>query len=148
VEYGRFHELDPEVQLPDGSDAMLAAIGADLTGHFVLSGPGWVALHSAGNQHYANVELEISAAHAADPAGDWDEQAEVEVEFPNRRLQFWTVTAGPDSSMYELPEAKQYRMRIFSRGRAELVAALPLVDDELPDGIEEWLIQVFPAEAP
>lgn len=110
----------------------------------IKAGPGGVVLRSAGDDFYPNVRVEVwDAQPPPDGDGAWEVNEEAEFECPTGRLRLRSVeglAAGPDLS----PGAGgRYLLRAYVRGREPARARLG--HDLYYHGVEEWLLQVWPA---
>jgi hypothetical protein len=110
----------------------------------LLAGPGGAVFASATTDHYAHVRVELWPHRPAPPrpatrAGS----AELTTDAPGLRLA--SVTAAIGEQLLELPAAGRYAVRA---GVTELGPRPDDLDEDptadLPGGVEDWLIQLWP----
>lgn len=112
------------------------------TMRLLAAGPEAVILRSAGNEFYPDVRLEVWAAEPPAPEGEWDEVEEAQFSAPSKVVTLW----GPADSLkgeLEVP-AENLCVRAASRGREAAKEASYDADDEFY-GVEEWVVQLWPA---
>ncbi|MQA96466.1 MAG: hypothetical protein GEV11_18115 [Streptosporangiales bacterium] len=110
----------------------------------IKAGPGGVVLRSAGDDFYPEVQVEVwDGPPPPDGEDVWEVREETDFECPTGRLRLRSVeglAAGPDLSP---GDGGRYRLRAHVRGRA--TARARLGHDLYYYGVEEWLLQVWPA---
>lgn len=139
IEYRHFQFVDQDgaTEPPDG--------WSDTPGLLASAGRG-VLLRTAGNDFYPVVRLEVwSSEPQPQSEGEWEDQDEATFtsETGLGLLREWD--GGPVGSPLELGNRGSYRLRAYCRGRAQAEA---LIGEEMfYEGVEKWLLQVWPAEA-
>lgn len=105
------------------------------------AGQHGVVFRSGGDLFRPAVTIELWAVDPGAAEGEWDAIAEASLAAPSGRLRMRSIMgepAGPD-----LEVESRLRLRAHTRGRGEAMERLTLETDYT--GIEEWLIQLWPA---
>jgi hypothetical protein len=140
VDHRLFILLDPRG--PEDPRGTLPAYDEILSTSTSTSGTGVVFL-SGGDMFRPDVTVELWPAPPG-PAvdADWDEIAETEFAVPSGFLRLKSLmggSAGPDLTV----TPGRVRLRAHTRGRGEAMERLS--QETGYDGVEEWLLQLWPA---
>jgi hypothetical protein len=124
------------VEYPDDREAGSA---------FLTAREGRLDIESAGHTHTATLSAEVwdGEPPAAQDRGDWEERAEAQFHSPSGELAVWAVTGGPMDTYLNLSNAGgSWRVRVYCEGRAKVRR---LAAEGVPEGIEHYLVQFWPA---
>lgn len=116
-------------------------------GVFLNAFPGRLDIYSAGHTHTASVAVEVwDGPPLAQDAAQWDEWAEADFESTSGEVAVWSMSLGRADDVITLAgSGGSWRVRVSCTGRA---AAAALSEDEgTGDGVEEYLVQFWPAKA-
>jgi hypothetical protein len=141
IEYSQF--VLQEVYGPD-----IAEVGAgeDPDVRLAVGADGGVKFISAQSDHYPSVRLELWSGPAPQDAGDWDRtEEETFTATATGRVMLMTLMGEESSDEIALPGLGRYVIRVRAAGRA---AARALGEAEFFEGVERWLLQIWPARAP
>ncbi|MGW2223817.1 hypothetical protein [Streptomyces formicae] len=139
VEYHQFKLVDLEaaIDVPDGwpQESRIATAA----GHGVLFWTG-------GNDFHPTVRLEAWPTEPAPHAdGVWEVSGEAEFVSDTGTLLLREWDSGPVGDPLPVGSPGPYRLRAYCRGRTEAKA---LIGQEMYyEGVEEWLLQVWPLNA-
>ncbi len=144
------HRLTPKVDhrmfvLRDPRRPNPLAGGAPEDDELLKAAPHGVVFLSAGDVFRPHVEVELWHAPPPPAPGDWDDSAQARFESPSAAIRIASImgeAAGPDLT---LPAAGTYHLRAYSRGRGPAMQRLTIETDY--EGVEEWLIQIWPEPA-
>ncbi|MEU6662998.1 hypothetical protein [Streptomyces sp. NPDC046821] len=136
VEYRQFLLADegslPEFPSWKGSDRI------------VVQGDRGALFRTAANDFRPDVRLEVWPVEPCRADGSWE--AVEEAVFSSRsgqvELREWDHSPAADVGPVDLGASGKHRLRAYCRGRAE--AAARSVDECFFEGVEEWLLQVWP----
>ncbi|MFI9605040.1 hypothetical protein ACIHCX_35370 [Streptomyces sp. NPDC052043] len=105
-----------------------------------------VLLRTGGNDFYPTVRLEVwSAEPEPQDASRWEAVEEADFQSVTGTLLLKEWDGGPVGNPVCAGQPGTYRLRTHWRGRAQAEA---LIGEELYyEGVEEWLLQVWPLEA-
>lgn len=135
VEYGQF--LVQEIPMGRSPLSLDVPTGDWLA----VGGPGGLLLHSAATDHHPAVRLELWDADPLPRQGDWDRVVEVACELSDQvRLQ--SVTAAQSPKVLAIARPGPHRARVHSGRRVE---AAELGEGAFAEGVEGWLVQLWPA---
>ncbi|MDI3386528.1 hypothetical protein QIS99_09925 [Streptomyces sp. B-S-A8] len=106
--------------------------------------PGRVGLIlcSAGNDFFPLVRAELRDSAPTASAEAWDVVEETGLACEDTALGVREWDGGPSGSPLTLPAAGRYRVRIHCRGRGEAHARIG--KKLFYEGVEEWLLQIWP----
>jgi hypothetical protein len=119
--------------------------GREAGGAFLAAREGRLDIESAGHTHTATLTAEVWDAEppAADERGDWEERGDAVLHCPSGELAVWGVTAGPrDTYLHLYDRDGTWQVRVYSEGRQEVRR---LAQEGVPEGIEHYLVQFWPA---
>jgi hypothetical protein len=135
VEYGQF--VVQEVSM-----SRLALALPFPAGEWVaVGGPGGLLLHSAANDHYPAVRLELWDSTPPAAAGGWDHVLDLTCDLgTDVRLQ--SVTATYSAHTLAIPRPGAHRARVHAGNQEE---AAELDEGTFETAVERWLIQLWPA---
>jgi hypothetical protein len=135
VEYGQFVVQE----IPMTRNALNVPVpGGDW---LAVGGPGGLLLHSAGTDHYPAVRLELWDSEPLPGLGEGDRIVEVACDLSDLvRLQ--SVTATPSPHVLTISRPGPHRARVHAGRRAETAE---LEEGSFAEGVESWLIQLWPA---
>jgi hypothetical protein len=108
-----------------------------------LQGPGGVVFGSAGNDFYPAVQVEIWDEPPPSAPGPWDGVETADFESRSGRLRVRSVEGMPAGPDFTAGPPGRYRLRAYCKGRGE--AAERIGVELYYHGVEEWLIQIWPA---
>ncbi|WP_410585985.1 hypothetical protein [Amycolatopsis sp. lyj-23] len=135
VEYGQF--VLQEIPMTRSALA-LPVPGGDW---LAAGGPGGLLLHSAGTDHHPSVRLELWDAEPPAASGGWDRTSELECDLSDLvRLQ--SVTAIQSPRVLAIAKPGPHHARVHAGRRAETAE---LGEGSFAEGVEGWLIQLWPA---
>ncbi|MFI9152620.1 hypothetical protein [Streptomyces sp. NPDC053367] len=151
----RDQELDVEVDfygfaLQDVDDTQVPLEypeGRVSEGPFLTAREGRLDIESAGHTHTATMTAEIwdGPPPVAEDRGDWEERGEAELHCVSGELAVWGVAGGPMDTYLHLSDGEgMWRVRVYCEGRAEVRR---LATEGVPEGIEHYLVQFWPAHA-
>ncbi|MBB2940917.1 hypothetical protein FB565_000621 [Actinoplanes lutulentus] len=107
------------------------------------AGQHGVVFRSGGDLFRPAVTIERWAADPGVAEGEWDETAEASFAAPSGRLRLRSIMGEPAGPDLEVEVEALLRIRAHTRGRGEAMERLTLETDYT--GVEEWLIQLWPA---
>ncbi|GAA2644174.1 hypothetical protein GCM10010307_48290 [Streptomyces vastus] len=119
--------------------------GREAGGAFLTVHEGRLDIESAGHTHTAALTAEVWDAEppAADGRGAWEERAEARLHCPSGELALWGVATGPmDASVHLSDTDGMWQVRVYCEGRREVQR---LAQEGVPEGIERYLVQFWPA---
>ncbi|MEV4599856.1 hypothetical protein AB0K15_20960 [Amycolatopsis sp. NPDC049253] len=135
VEYGQFVLQE----IPMSRNAL--GVGEPRGDWLVLGGAGGLMLHSAGNAHDPAVRVELWDTEPPAAHGEWDQVVTVACDLADQvRLQSVTAAMSPD--VLTLGRPGPHHARVHGGGRA---ATAKLDEGTFAEGVERWLIQLWPA---
>lgn len=139
VEYGQFCLQDMARLYP--------AAGAPVPANddwLLAGGRGGVLFHSAESDHYPAVRVELWATRP--PARDepFDAVGDATFSTDGTELQLWSITAAMGTRVLRLPAAGSYHVRAHVSGQADIEAAEAAEPASFAEGLERWLIQIWP----
>ncbi|MEU4672615.1 hypothetical protein AB0F91_32720 [Amycolatopsis sp. NPDC023774] len=135
VEYGQFVLQE----IPMSRTAL--TVGEPRGDWLVLGGAGGLLLHSAGNDHDPAVRVELWDTEPPAAPGEWDQVVTVACDLADQvRLQSVTAALSPD--VLTLSRPGPHHARVHEGGRA---ATAELGEGTFAEGVERWLIQLWPA---
>ncbi|MGW0737232.1 hypothetical protein [Streptomyces sp. NPDC002851] len=115
-----------------------------IRGRVALPGPGGAVFSTGGNDFFPDVTVESWSAQPPPPDdGAWDVIEELDFTAPSGTVQVRDLQNAPAGGELELGPPGDYRLRACSRGRVQ--AAALIGDDLYYEGVEEWLLQVWPS---
>lgn len=140
VEYGQFCLQDMArmhgatgVPVPAGGDWLLAG------------GRGGVLFHSAESDHYPAVRVELWASQPALRDEPFDATGDATFSTDGTELRLWSITAEMGAHTIGLPAAGTYHVRAHVSGQADIRAAEAADPASFAEGLERWLVQIWPA---
>lgn len=140
VEYGQFCLQDMagvhmavEVSVPPGDDWLLAG------------GRGGVLFHSAESDHSPAIRVELWATQPPVRTGPFDATDDATFSTDGTELRLWSITAAMGDEILVLPAAGTYNVRAYVSGQADIRAAEAAEPASFAEGLEQWLIQIWPA---
>ncbi|MGC1212942.1 MAG: hypothetical protein WA890_16950 [Micromonospora sp.] len=145
----RRYEVSPYVefrmfQLSDAINVGTPLAELDRSGRgLFVGGTGGVLFRSAGNNFYPRVWLELWANEPPPDQGAWDRVEESDFDSHDASLQFMSVMASFAGEEIPLPGPGTYEIRAYCRGRDQAAALHGKSLDY--HGVEEWLVQIWPA---
>ncbi|GAB2606504.1 hypothetical protein GCM10027168_44210 [Streptomyces capparidis] len=142
VAFGGFALQDADdLEVPCRFPDERASLGADLLTTF----EGRIDVESAGHTHQAPLTAEIwDGEPPADDREAWDVRGDTEIRSRAGALAVWVVT-GARLELIHLGEKNMlWGVRVYCCGREE-VARLASV--EVPEGVERYLVQFWPARS-
>lgn len=139
VEHRTFILRDPEALGSPLEASFDASTDRDRT---IRPGPGGVVLTSGGNDFYPAVTVEAWSGPPPPLDGEWDVVEEARFTAPSGTVQVRDLQNAPAGPVLELGPPGSFRVRACSRGRA--AAAARIGEDLYYEGVEEWLLQVWP----
>jgi hypothetical protein len=125
----RAPESPQESALPEGDEILRA-------------GRYGVVFLSGGDLFRPDVTVEVWPEAPGPDAGEWDEAAEAEFDAPSGTVRLKSIMggkAGPDVAV----AAGRVGLRAYTRGRGEAMERLGV--EVGYEGVEEWLLQLWPA---
>jgi hypothetical protein len=135
VEFGQF--VVQEISMSRSPLSLPAPAGEWLA----VGGPGGLLLHSAGNDHYPTVCLELWDGAPPTAPGDWDQIVDLTCDLQSEvRLQ--TVMSVFSEHTLAITRQGLHCVRVHAGNRAE---AAELEEATYVSGVERWLIQFWPA---
>jgi hypothetical protein len=141
VEYGQFCLQDmarmhgaAEVPVPPHGDWLL------------VGGRGGVLFQSAESDHSPAIRVEVWTAQPPTRAEPFDATDDATFSTDGTELRLWSITAAMGSETLVLPAAGTYNVRAYVSGQADIQAAEAAEPASFAEGLEQWLIQIWPAE--
>lgn len=113
--------------------------GSDL----FIGGTGGVLFRSAGNDFYPTVSLELWVSEPPPDPGIWGRVEQSDFDSHDGILQFMSVMATFAGEEIRLPGPGTYAIRAYCRGRDQAAALHGKALNY--HGVEEWLVQIWPA---
>jgi hypothetical protein len=107
-----------------------------------IAGTAGVVLETGGNDFYPAVTVESWSAQPPPPEGQWDTIEDLDFTAPSGTVQVRDLQNAPAGPELQVGPPGTYRLRACSRGRAE--AAARIGHDLYYEGVEHWLLQVWP----
>ncbi|GLW90363.1 hypothetical protein [Actinokineospora globicatena] len=133
VEYGQFTVQEVSTM------RHALAVGIPVGPWTAVGGPGGLLLHSAANDHYPTVRLELWDGVPPTAPGDWDEVLELACDIDSAvRLQSVTAYFSTHTLPIAHPGSHHARIHVGNRD-----AATELAEGTFTSAIERWLIQLW-----
>lgn len=129
----------------NGSGTRLAHPDAADPGRLALTAPGLVVLHSGVSYHLPAVRLERWDGPPPDPRSSWEEADELPfVALGSGRLKLDGGFGSETAPVFTLGGPGRYRSRVCVHGRQLAARADGAGADEVVQGVERWLLQLWP----
>ncbi|MGP3927223.1 hypothetical protein [Streptomyces sp. 8N616] len=109
----------------------------------IKTGDFGLILHTGGNDFYPTVHVEAWPTEPPEQTTKWDVVEEIDISVPSGKVMVREWDGGPASDPLHVGPPGSYRFRAHSRGRNE--AAARVGHDLYYHGVEQWLIQLWPA---
>ncbi|ANZ41695.1 hypothetical protein BBK82_42860 [Lentzea guizhouensis] len=139
VEYGQFC-LQDLARLHGAAEAPVPA------GDWLLvGGRGGVLFRSAESDHYPAVRVELWADRPPMHDEPFDATGDSTFSMDGTELQLWSITAATGCHTLRVPAANTYHVRAHVSGRADIEAVEANDPASFAEGVERWLIQIWPA---
>jgi hypothetical protein len=119
----------------------LAAGAPDLE-RLTLPGPGGVVFGSGGTAFFPTVSVEVWQQEPPPHPEPWDAVEQTGFESSTGRLRVCSIDGAPGGPDFPAGQPGTFQLRAHCRGRSEASARLGVELDY--EGIEEWLIQIWP----
>lgn len=148
VEYSQFYLVEEdsragrmELTVPDGE-------------RWLTTGTGWMVFLSGSSDHYPAVRIEVWSQEPPAEPEPWERAEETTVETTVEDVRLRALTMQPSEELLEIGPPGHYHVRASCRGRSDVRRAVedafvraheegrPVV---LPEGVERYLIQFWPA---
>ncbi|MFP8903928.1 hypothetical protein [Streptomyces atacamensis] len=112
-------------------------------GHITHPTPHAVVFTTGGNDFYPEVRIEVWTSRPPHSDDQWETVETADFAAPSGRVRVREWDQGPAGDGIDLGAPGTYRLRAYCRGRTE--AAARVGQDLYYHGIEEWLLQLWPA---
>jgi hypothetical protein len=154
VEVKQLVALDLEIQVERYQFCMFGSAGSGLVGPvqrgpeapYVQGSRDQVVFLSGAAEHWPGFRFEVWTAEPPDVQEHWAEVDETLVELTEPEVRFWALFGRPLSTPLSVGnEAGVYAVRAYCRGRDSVAAGYP--SEESVDGIEQWLVQIWPQDS-
>ncbi|RJQ81552.1 hypothetical protein D5S17_04970 [Pseudonocardiaceae bacterium YIM PH 21723] len=106
-----------------------------------VGGAGGLLLHSAANDHYPAVRVELWDSDPGAASGEWDHVLVLDCDL-REQVRLRSVTSDMEPQVLHIPSSGAHRVRVHTGGRA---AAAELDEGTFEEGVECWLFQLWPA---
>ncbi|BBH66661.1 hypothetical protein ACTI_33460 [Actinoplanes sp. OR16] len=126
---------------PANGDSPADLIPAD--GDLLAAQPRGVVFSSAGNDFYPQVDVQVWDGPPAADDTRWEVTAEGAFDAPAGSVRLQALSGNPAGPDIALGRAGRWRLRASCRGRGEVAARVGV--DLFFEGVEEWLVQLWPA---
>ncbi|MEJ3745540.1 hypothetical protein WEI85_19895 [Actinomycetes bacterium KLBMP 9797] len=100
-----------------------------------------VVLHSGGNLFHPHVDIEIWSHEPPAAEGEWDEIDEASFTTTSGTIRIESLSGQPEPT-FALERPGPVRLRAHTKGRGEAMERLSM--ETSYEGVEEWLLQVWP----
>ncbi|MGI5479457.1 hypothetical protein [Streptomyces lavendofoliae] len=113
-------------------------------GAFLTAHEGRLDFESAGHTHTAALAVEIWDEQPPEQAEEvWDQQGGARLRSPSGQLAVWGVAGGPGTTYVDLlASGRTWNVRAYCAGREEVRR---LAQEGVPEGVERYLVQFWPA---